>query len=140
MPNFSLIETKYRGNDVVEILKDGQAFWENIPGAVRHFGFGHKKAAAILLCMPVIERFADTEGRYPSEGHYVEVQDKQNKRTYHVSHERSFCTSNGRLICNPYLDIRQPDGDRVIKFGLLKATALLELKDKIETFVEFTGF
>ena len=135
MPTFTLIEEEFRGNTIVEILKDGEPFWENLAGAGRHFSFGQLKASAILRCMAVIERFVDTDGKYPSDGYYVEVQDPFLKRVYHVSCERSFCTTSGRLVCSPYLDIRKPDCERLVKFGLLKATALLELKDEIEGFV-----
>ena len=32
MPAFTLIEKQYRGKDLVEILKDDQPFWDNLPG------------------------------------------------------------------------------------------------------------
>ena len=140
MPAFTLIEKQYNGNDLVEILKDDQPFWENLPGAGRHFSFGLTKASAIVSSLPIIERFVDTQGRYPAEGYCVEVEDKRMERRYRVSCKQNFCTGNGGLIYSPYLDISKASGEPLLKFGLLKATALLELSDELEAFVEFSCF
>ena len=135
MPSFSLISKNFRGNRIVEILKDGEPFWENLPGACKHFSFGLSKATAILSCMPAIRKFVDTNGQYPSSGYYVEMPCPWKPTVFQVSRERNFETTFGQFVQSPYLEIRNQNTDRALKFGMLKAEALLELHHEIATFV-----
>jgi hypothetical protein len=72
-----VIKKQFEGNDPVEILEDGQPYWVNLPGACNYFSFGYLQASAILTCMPDLKQFYDAEGRYPSDGCHVEMQEQR---------------------------------------------------------------
>ena len=121
-PRFTYNSSIYKGNLIMEIFKDGEPFWEDLPGAKKHFRFGSKKAHMILNCMPIIHKFFQSDGRIPNEENTDETSGLRCKirRLYHKG--------------NPYLKIEACD--KTLNFGLLKSKSIIELEREIKMFCD----
>ena len=126
MPIYTYEYSKqYRGIPIMEILKDGEPFWEDLPGAITHFSFGIEKAYMMLNCMPIINEFYESAGRtginvdqYRNENNIYNLQCNIRRRYYQM---------------HPYLQIIYFNP---LNFGLLKSESIIELEDKIEKFCD----
>ena len=128
--SFSTRRGRHFGNATIEILKDGDPFWEDLPGAKDHFRFGVEKAILILSCMREIKQFFDSE-RYKSVSpKRTEIDNRNWRRSFDLFLHGGF--KRGDVwIDRPYLEIR---GDKNIAFGRLKAEAIILLEKELERF------
>ena len=131
MPQFKIVYSRYRSSPTIELLKDGEPFWEDIPGAKKHFRFGVNKAILILACIKPIKEFNDSDGRRPkAEG--TKVQSKEWGTQCDLKRHKGF-NRRGTWYDKPYLEIRATD---FIAFGQLKAQAIVQHEDNIKRFVQ----
>jgi hypothetical protein len=116
---------QYMGIPIMEILKDGEPFWEDLPGAKTHFRFGIEKAYMLLNCMPKIKEFNESAG-----GIGINVSQYRNENNIY-----NFQCNICRLYWNghPYLKI---EDCKTINFGLLKSESIIELEDEIKMFCD----
>jgi hypothetical protein len=113
---------------VAEILKDGKAFFEDIPGHKTRFAFGPKKANWILTFLVVVKDFVNSEGRLPG----TEDDPKSMQMLGITLNWHARFTKSGVPIPHPYLELRK--GKYSIGFGRQKAGALLEFENKLRQF------
>ena len=123
---FTHVFSSYKGNPIMEILKNDEPFWEDLPGAKKNFRFGTNKAHMLLDCIPIIQEFYHSKGVIPN------ITDSQItvrnsiigcKVVRHVSY------------VHPYLKIVD-NNMNVINFGLLKSKSIIELKHMIKHFFD----
>lgn len=116
---------------VLEILKDGKPFWEDFPWAKKHFRFGVEKALTLMTAFPVIEEFYNHDGREPNTPDPIKLKSSRYCPMCRIRRYNGF-TRKGRFINRPYLEITGYD---TIRFGLLKAIAIIENREVIEDFI-----
>ena len=58
------------GDSIIEILKDGKPFYDDIPGPKDHFRFKVKKAIMVDKCNKIIRDFYTSDGKKPSREKY----------------------------------------------------------------------
>ena len=123
---FTHVFSSYKGNPIMEILKNGDPFWEDLPGAKKNFRFGTQKAHMLLDCIPIIQEFYHSKGIIPNITQPPII----------VSNSIIECKVS-RHVWNghPYLKIVD-DNMKVINFGLLKSKSIIELKHKIKHFID----
>ncbi|GAB4330539.1 MAG: hypothetical protein Kow0037_06380 [Calditrichia bacterium] len=129
-PRYSLFEGSYKGNPVIEILKDKEPFWDHFSGHKSHFRFGLNKAELILYCLEIIEGFVKFNGSHPKYESPV-LYETDEGFEFSVK-TNSYFERNGKTIYSPYIELSA--GLTTIKFGLQKAAAILELQDEIYQF------
>jgi hypothetical protein len=130
MPQFEIVHSRYRGSPTIELLKDGEPFWEDIPGAKKHFRFGVNKAILILACIKTIKEFNDSGGRRPTAKE-TRVHSKEWCIQCDLRRHKGF-NKRGTWYDSPYLEIRAADS---IAFGQLKARAIVQHEKNIKRFV-----
>tara|TARA_B100000315_G_scaffold169872_1_gene158480 strand:- start:2180 stop:2683 length:504 start_codon:yes stop_codon:yes gene_type:complete len=128
---FEVKYSRHHGYPTIEILKNGEPFWEELPGAKKHFRFGVKKSIAILACMHVIKNFYETEAKEPIMPNHVEIDNHKWNVQCTIRRYNGF-KIYGKWMDKPYLEIQET---KPIKFGHLKAQAIVELEKTIEKFV-----
>jgi hypothetical protein len=132
-PKYSLQFDTYKGNDVVEILKDGGPIHAND----KEWRFGRNKAKLILAAVEILEEFVtkSNEGiqilprsiRDDTFGISLDV---------HIEEVSGFVRSTGQFIDRYWLKlIAVPGPDPHIGVGFEKAKAVLALKDDIKDWV-----
>lgn len=121
------------GNPVIEILKDGAAFWEDLPGAKQHFTFGITKAMMILSCMKWIQHFLDSPSSDLDLLQPKSVSSLEWGNTCTIQAFPGF-KRRGAWVEKPYLEISA--GDTKIAFGRLKAESLILLQNELKKFVQ----
>ena len=129
MPEYSLRHGRYKGSKVIEILKDGESFWEDIPGAQKHFSFGTRKAVLFLGAQKLIREFVDSEGALSEEVQHSVTAWGDCQVIFYSGFERK-----GKWVNRPY--IRIDDGSNNIGIGLLKSEAVLQHMGEIEKFAQ----
>ena len=121
---------------MIEILQDGKPFWEDLPGAKDHFRFGLKKATLILTCLDAIMDFYTSDGCKPEAP--IVISSKKWQTRCSVRRHEGF-ERDGKWYDKPYLELENPDEQdtrvRPLKFGYLKATAIVYLTHSIKEFV-----
>ena len=116
---------------MIEVLQNGEPFWEELPGAKPHFRFGTTKAIQLLSCIETIKKFIDSSGKLPGISNPVEISSSKWKVECDLHYHDGF-KKRGGWIDRPYLKII---GEKTIAFGLLKAEALVALQKEITDFV-----
>ncbi len=129
MPDYSIHHRRYKGSKVLEILKDGEPFWEDIPDAQKHFSFGTRKAVLFLGAQKLMREFVENEGRLDEELQHAVTSWGDCQVTLYSGFERK-----GRWIDRPYL--RLDDGSNNIGIGLMKSDAVLQHILEIEKFAK----
>ena len=99
---FEVRRSKYRGSPTLDILKNGDSFFEDLPGAKEHFRFGVTKAIQILACLDVIKKFVDSGG---VEAAPQTITNKKWKVNLEVTQHQGF-KKNKIWVDRPYLEIR----------------------------------
>ncbi len=122
----------YKGNPTLEILKNGEPFWEELPGSKRQFIFGVRKALLISACYDYIEKYVDTNGLMCEGMSNIAIKNDERKTDCVINFHTGFKKSNGARVESPYMEIV---GTTKISFGLKKAEALLLLKHELKNFV-----
>ena len=123
----------HRGRPIFEILKDGQPFWEDLPGAKDHFSFGIDKAVLLLICMPLIEQFLDSTDLDLKLLKPREMTDAASGDSCTITGYPGF-KRHGAWVEKPYLEIT---GKKKIAFGRLKADAISILQNEIRKFASY---
>lgn len=124
---FSIRELRWKGNAVVEILRDGQPFWQTFEEAFR---FGCLKAKLILGSIGHIRTFS--EAAAPAETFRTPFRQDFAQLSLSVQAQSfaSFTRSAGQIVNEPYLKLscvpERAGGS--IGFGVTKAGALLEIE------------
>jgi hypothetical protein len=132
---YELVENVYKGNPVIEILKDGEPIHRYDP----HFRFGCGRARLIVSCLEVIREFAENTDDVGNTtvtpctiySHWI-------KKDIEISIEPhpDFEHSSGMVIHKPWLKLKElPLGHPHISFGVRKAHALWVLREEIEAWV-----
>lgn len=115
----------------MELLRNDEAWGEDLPFGNPHFRFGKVKAQVILASWDVIEEYVATIGVKPA---LFEVQERfvpdTNFVTAKVVKQGEFTNRAGILVEKHYLQLNY--GDKVWGFGLSKAQALLSYRAQIE--------
>ena len=115
----------------MELLRNGEAWGEDLPFGNPHFRFGKVKAQVILASWDVIEEYVATIGVKPA---LFEVQERfvpdTNFVTAKVVKQGEFINRAGILVEKHYLQLNY--GEKVWGFGLSKAQALLSYRAQIE--------
>jgi len=123
---FTHVFSSYKGNPIMEILKNDEPFWEDLPGAKKNFRFGTKKAHMLLDCIPIIQEFYHSKGIIPNI----------TKSQITVRNSLIGCKVSRHVwYGHPYLRIVD-DNMNLINFGLLKSKSIIELKDTIKHFFD----
>ena len=136
---YTIIEKNYKGEPVVEILRNGLPWNDELPHAGRkHFSFGYSKARAILHAQKLITNFVETNGKEPGKLDPMSLGYVPNTRirSLTVIKKGPFYNSKDFLVDHYYLNFHlSSNGRGQISFGLKKAEALLILIDDIKKFV-----
>ena len=128
---FTIKRSRFHGSPTIEILKDGEPFWEDLPSAKKHFTFGVKKAILLLGCIDEIKNFVDSKGENPVTFKPIGVKSQKWKTECELRRYDGF-KRFGAWAERPYLEIQS---ETTIRFGLLKAEAILLLQVEIQNFV-----
>ena len=131
---FELRRGWYKSRPIVEILKNGTPFWEELPESKDHFSFGYKKAVLLLSCFDTIKAFHDSCGKEPPPGRVETIGHSGFAGRVEIRRFEGF-KSRGAWVNRPYLEIAT-EGSR-IGLGMMKAKALLELQGEIQQFVNW---
>lgn len=157
--NFSIKELPSKVNPKIEILKNGNQFWDDLPGAKKPFKFDVYQAKRLLASMSVIKEFLSHEGRRPSNPDWRIIPDHDDCLIKRIPK----FTIKGKKYDNPYLEIgglagklylkkgrineingeigfddidwEKSEPSDPVRFGLLKADALIILEKDIESFI-----
>ena len=132
MNTYSVQESNYLGNPVLEVLVTGRAWGDVYPGDA-HFRFGCRKAAMIMTACDLIEVFARTGGKRPRHDHKLLISDPGLCCTSECTVYSGFTTSFGQTVNQPYMKLVEPLAS--IGFGVQKAVALTTLHHAIREFV-----
>jgi hypothetical protein len=133
-PRFKTREFEYKGNPTIEILRDGEPFWDGLPSVKNHFSFGVNKATMILACIDIIEKFSQSEGREPAASKPINVESNEWGLSLQIVRYSSF-KSYDKSFDKPYLEINGSN-NRKLGFGVMKAKALIHLEEGIKKFVK----
>lgn len=125
---FSSRIEQYLGNPTLEILVDGKP-WGDVYHYDEHFRFGLHKAKLILCFFDIIEEFVNSNGKRP---HFEDHQNEESSAC-RCTYSSEFTRSNKREIKQPYLKLKC--NESAISFGLAKAQALIDIRDRIEDFI-----
>lgn len=120
---------------LMEILKDGGPFWEDLPGAKRYFKFGIGKAETLLDAIPIIEIFNESKGREPNTPDPKIIENPKYCPRCSIRRYNGFMKGT-TWVDRPYLEA---SGYDLINFGILKSMAILEHQKAIEKFVNDFG-
>ena len=126
---FSTRIAQYLGNPTLEILVDGKP-WGDVYHYDEHFRFGLHKAKLIFSFFDKIEEFVKLNGKRP---HFDDPQNGESSGC-RCTYFPQFPRSNKRQIDQPYLKLEC--NQLTIGFGLAKAQALIEVRDRIEDFIK----
>jgi len=114
----------------IELLRNGEAWGEDLPFGNPHFRFGKVKAQVVLASWDVIEEYVGSIGTKPA---LFEVQERYVPETSFVTakvvKQGEFTNRAGILVEKHYLQLNY--GDKVWGFGLSKAQALLSYRGQI---------
>lgn len=134
-PRFEIIYDTYKDSEIIEILKDGKPFWEDLPDAKDHFRFGKNKAKMLLTCFDEIKQFQGADGYLPDESLNKPIQSNLYGKTCLI-----------RLKYHkgaPYLEITdatqqikttKKSNKKKIGIGRMKSEAIIDLYNKISDF------
>ena len=115
----------------MELLRNGEAWGEDLPFGNPHFRFGKTKAQLVLASWDLIEEYVESIGVKPA---LFEVHERfvpeTNFVTAKVVKQGEFTNRAGILVEKHYLQLSY--GDKVWGFGLSKAQALLSYLKEIE--------
>jgi len=137
--NYTLIQKFYKGEPIIEILRNGLPWNDELPHAGRkHFLFGYSKARAILHAENLISNFVETNGKEPGKLDPMSLGYVPNTRirSLTVIKKGPFYNSKDFLVDHHYLNFQLgSNGKGQISFGLKKAEAVIFLIDDIKKFV-----
>jgi len=131
---FSTRIEQYLGNPTLEILVNGKP-WGDVYHYDEHFRFGLHKAKLIFCFFDIIEEFVKSNGKRPPFNTPLKrVEPSVNLYSQCIcTNFPAFIYSNKRQIDQPYLKL---ECDQLtIGFGTIKAQALIEVRDRIEDFI-----
>ena len=133
-PVFSVREFSFRGNPMVEILKDGASVgaWDS------NFQFGLRKAEMLLACVPVLRKFwqSGDEQRLKFQPQIVSSPENRLKIELLVLMEPDFPRSDGVIIDRPFLRLQAVEPHREhIGVGALKCRAVCEVEDQLRDWI-----
>lgn len=115
----------------IELLRNGEAWGEDLPFGNPHFRFGKVKAQVVLASWDVIEEYVGSIGAKPA---LFEVHERYVPETSFVTakvvKQGEFTNRAGILVEKHYLQLNY--GDKVWGFGLSKAQALLSYRAQID--------
>jgi len=131
-PKFSVVEYYFRGNPMIEILKNGGAIhWRD-----QHFAFGCRKARIILACLPALKKFgwpSCEEDRTRFQPQVFTERDLGVRIEVFASMNPDFVTSFGEEVDKYWLDLRELPSLEVHKgLGVMKCRAVWSVQDKIK--------
>ena len=128
MPIYTVRYVKDKKYLKLEILKNDEPFWEDLPGAKRHFKINNNQAETILACLDTIRDFYYSNGKNPeAEIWHKFIHDKLKLPFKYYKHN-GFHDSSGHWQNRPYIEL---SGFDHIQFGLLKSEGILKrIKDK----------
>ena len=129
---YSIKESTFRNNPMIEILVDGDV-WGSVFGYDENFRFGLTKAKMIIAGMNKIEEFYNSDGKSPPLLEEIDIEDNKYSVLYRCVVHDEFPVK-GKIIEKPYLKLIGKYDD--IGFGLQKADALLDLKEEIKQFIK----
>jgi hypothetical protein len=115
----------------MELLRNGEAWGEDLPFGNPHFRFGKTKAQLILATWDVIGEYVGSVGAKPP---LFQAQERYVPDTSFVTakvvKQGEFINRAGILVEKHYLQLNY--GEKVWGFGLSKAQALLSYRKEIE--------
>jgi hypothetical protein len=115
----------------MELLRNGEAWGEDLPFGNPYFRFGKTKAQLILASWDVIEEYVGSVGAKPP---LFQAQERYVPDTSFVTakvvKQGEFINRAGVLVEKHYLQLSYDE--KVWGFGLSKAQALLSFRDQIE--------
>lgn len=115
----------------MELLRNDEAWGEDLPFGNPHFRFGKVKAQLVLASWDLIEEYVGSIGAKPP---LFLVQDRYVPETSFVTakvvKQGEFINRAGILVEKHYLQLNY--GEKVWGFGLSKAQALLSYRAQIE--------
>lgn len=122
----------YPGGDnhalTVELLRNGEAWGDELPFGNPHFRFGKAKAQVILAAWDIVEEYIGSMGSQPK---LFDVQERYVPNTHFVNvkvvRQGEFINKAGVLVEKHYLQFNF--GDQLWGFGLTKAQALPPFRD-----------
>jgi hypothetical protein len=118
---------------LIERLGNGKRKYIEVIDTEKEFAsglrFGKRKAKAILANMEVIDKFVETNGKYPEQS--IETYSEDLGCDIHCEKINEFI-KYGRTIKKPYLKITFENTSK--GFGLDKAETILKLKNEISEF------
>jgi hypothetical protein len=135
-PHFSIIESSFRGNPFIEILKNGGPIHRHDA----HFGFGCRKARMLLACLPAFKEFgwpshAADRARFRTQ---VFAEGVLNIRIeVYVTMNPNFVRSTGELIEECWLNLRELPSLEIHKgLGVMKCKAVWSIQEELRHWVE----
>lgn len=139
-PKYTPILKQFNGAPVMEILRNGQPWNDDLPFAGKsHFTLGTRKARSLIHAEVLIRKYVSSMGAEPR---LMDVADlgyvpDTNIRSLKVIKHGPFHNPAGILINKNYLQLTMDDEN--LSFGLTKAQAVLVLLDDIRKFVVMFG-
>ncbi len=133
---FSVVESRWRGEPVLEILQDGRPFHVVLDGHKSRFRFGVRKARMLLACLREIRVFYASGGTLPVTLDPLTVHSRPWQCDCMLSRHEGF-KRGGHWQAKPWLKIAS--GNACIGIGVSKAEAVLFLEAEIERFVLQAG-
>jgi hypothetical protein len=133
-PRFSIRESRFRGNPIVEVLKNGGPIhmWD------KHFRFGLRKAEMLLSCIELIREFGSStdERRLAFQPRVVENQRRGLSIQISVEMYADFEHSSGERVDRPWLCLQAlPPDTEHIGIGALKCQAICAVQDDLEAWL-----
>ncbi len=125
-------------NHILEILIDGESFYQDRSAQKTGFCFGIQKARLLLACVSEIKRFRETDGRWPKD-EVIEIESEEWGVNCTLQKTSEFQNSFGKRIEKPYLEIVDKSSEKKnteINFGLQKARGVIEVESDIIEFVD----
>src|SRR5271165_674445 len=130
-PNFSIIESFYRGNPAIEVLKNGGPVHRHD----EHFQFGCRKARILIACLPALKIFgwpSNAEDRTNFQAQIFTESHLGISIEVFATTNPNFVLSSGELIDRYWLDLREMPSLEIHKgLGVMKCRAVWSVQDQI---------
>jgi hypothetical protein len=134
-PQFSIVETSYYGNPVVEVLKNGGPIHTHDT----HFRFGRRKVEMLLAAMPALYdfRWGSDEERLQFQPRTIRDQQRALEVRIYVQMYPDFEYSTGAIIDRPWLNLQALPPDNIhLGLGVMKCWAIWSVRGALHRWVQ----